>query len=148
VASDEAVLLAGELPGENAEPAYRFMSPHQAAVVGAVAGYLVPETSDDPHDDHVIIYLDRLLSVFHVAPGHLHVGGSLRQRVADLRDQYTKGIALLDQQAGGDFTAVPRLRQHLILSESQLASFTGLLFGHVLEAMSLEHVEDADFRLR
>jgi hypothetical protein len=148
MASDEAALLAGVLPGEFAEPAYRFMSPHQAAVVGAVARYLVPETGDDPHHDHVIIYLDRLLSVFHVAPGHLHVGGSLRQRVADLRDQYTKGIALLDQQAGGDFTAVPRLRQHLILSESQLASFTGLLFGHVLEAMSLHHAEDADFRLR
>jgi hypothetical protein len=148
MAGDEAVLFAGVLPGEYAEPAYRFMSPHQAAVVGAVARYLVPETGDDPHDDHVIIYLDRLLSVFHVAPGGLHVGGSLRQRVADLRDQYTKGIALLDQQAGGDFTAVPRLRQHLILSESQLASFTGLLFGQILEAMNLDEADHADFRFR
>lgn len=76
------------------------------------------------------MYVDRLLSVFQVAPGNLHIGGSLRQRLADLRGQYIKGIALLDQQAGGDFTAVPRLRQQLILSQSQLASFTGLLFNH------------------
>jgi len=145
VASDEAVLLAGVLPGEDAEPAYRFLSPHQAAVVGSVARYLVPETNDDPRDDHVIIYLDRLLSVFHLAPGHLNAGGPLRHRVTELRGQYTNGIALLDQQAGGDFTAVARLRQHLILSEAQLASFTGLLFGHILEAMSLEH---ADVRFR
>jgi hypothetical protein len=145
VASDEAVLLAGGLPGEYAEPAYRFLSPHQAAVVGAVARYLVPETNDDPRDDHVITYLDRLLSVFNLAPGYLNAVGTLRQRVIDLRGQYTNGIALLDQQAGGDFTAVPRLRQHLILSEAQLASFTGLLFGHILEAMSLEQ---ADVRFR
>jgi hypothetical protein len=145
MASNEAVLLAGVQPAEYAEPAYRFLSPHQAAVVGAVARYLVPETNDDQRDDHVVIYLDRLLSVFHLAPGHLNAGGPLRQRVAALRDQYTTGIDLLDQQAGGDFTAVPRLRQHLILSEAQLASFTGLLFGHILEAMSLEH---ADVRFR
>jgi hypothetical protein len=145
VASDEAVLLAGVPPGEYAEPAYRFLSPHQAAVIGAVARYLVPETNDDPRDDHAIIYLDRLLSVFHLAPGYLNAGGPLQQRVTDLRCQYTNGIALLDQQAGGDFTAVPPLRQHLILSETQLASFTGLLFGHILEAMSLEHT-DVRFR--
>ena len=98
-------------------------------------------------DAHVIIYLDRLLSVFHVGPGH-HDGGPLRQRVADLRGQYTNGVALLDQQAGGDFTAVPRLQQQLILSQSQLASVTGLLFSHILDAMGIEDVNGADFRSR
>jgi hypothetical protein len=144
VASDEAVLLPGVPSGVSAEPAYRFLSPHQAAVLDAAAHRLVPEM----RDAHVIIYLDRLLSVFHVAPGHLHVGGSLRQRVADLRGQYTNGIALLDQQAGGDFTAVARLQQQLILSQRQLAPFTGLLFSHVLEAMGIEDVNRADFRSR
>ena len=142
--SDEAVLLPGGQPGVPAKPAYRFLSPHQAAVLDAAAHRLVRET----RDAHVIVYLDRLLSVFHVAPGHLHIGGSLRQRVADLRGQYTNGIALLDQQAGGDFTAVPRLQQQLILSQSQLASFTGLLFSHILEAMGIEDVNRADFRSR
>jgi hypothetical protein len=126
VASDEAVLLAGVPPGVSAEPAYRFLSPHQAAVLDAAARRLVPET----HDAQVVMYVDRLLWVFQVAPGNLHIGGSLRQRVADLCGQYIKGIALLDQQAGGDFTAVPRLRQQLIPSQSQLASFTGLPFNH------------------
>jgi hypothetical protein len=144
VASNEAVLLAGVLPGEYAEPAYQFLSPHQAAVLDTVARYLVPETNDL----HVVSYLDRLLSVIHLAPGDFNAGGPLRQRVVELREQYTIGIALLDQQADGDFTAVPGLRQHLILSESQLASFTGLLFGQILEAMSLQHADDADVRLR
>ena len=148
MASDEAVLLAGILPGEYAESAYRFLSPHQAAVLGAVARYLVPETNDGPRDDHVIIYLDRLLSAFHLGPGSLRAGGPLRRRIAELRDQYANGIALLDQQAGGDFTAVPRLRQHLILSESQLAPFTGLLFGQILEAMSLKYAGEPDVRFR
>jgi hypothetical protein len=144
VTSDEAVLLRGVHPGVSAEPAYRFLSPHQAAVLDAAAHRLVRET----RDAHVIVYLDRLLSVFHVAPGHLHVGGSLRQRVSDLRGQYANGIALLDQQAGGDFTVVARLQQQLILSQSQLASFTGLLFSHILEAMGIEDVNRADFRSR
>jgi hypothetical protein len=142
VASDEAVLLTGVLPGASAEPAYGFLSPHQAAVLDAAACHLIPET----HDAHVTIYMDRLLSVFHVALGGRHAGGSLRRRVADLRDQYIDGIALLDQQAGGDFTAVPRLRQDLILSQSQLASFTGLLFDHILEAMSFGAAKGVRFR--
>ncbi|MFZ0227704.1 MAG: hypothetical protein WA415_13200 [Mycobacterium sp.] len=144
MASDEAVLFPGVPSGVSAEPAYRFLSPHQAAVLDAAAHRLVPEM----RDAHVIIYLDRLLSVFRVGPGHLYDGGSLRQRFADVRGQYTNGVALLDQQAGGDFTAVPRLQQQLILSQSQLASFTGLLFSHILDAMGIEDVNGADFRSR
>lgn len=145
MASDEAVRLPDILPGASAEPAYRFLSPHQAAVLDAATRRLIPGPEDHPlelghpggHEAHVVTYVDRLLSVFHVAPTHLRAGGPLRQRVADLRDQYTSGIALLDQQAGGDFTAVPPLRQDLILSHSQLASLTNLLFGHIAEAMYL-----------
>ena len=55
--------------------------------------------------------------------------------VADLPDQYISGIALLDRQAGGDFTSVPPLHQDLILSHGQLVSFTGLLFRHTIDAM-------------
>jgi hypothetical protein len=145
VASDGAVRLPDILPGASAEPAYRFLSPHQAAVLDAATRRLIPGPEDHPlelghpgdHQAHVVTCVDRLLSVFDAAPTDLCADAPLRQRVSDLRDQYTSGIALLDQQAGGDFTAVPPLRQDLILSQSQLASLTSLLFGHIAEAMYL-----------
>ena len=58
----------------------------------------------------VVAYVDRLLSVFDGRPF------ALRLRAADLRDQYSDGIALLDELAEGDFTALDRLRQKLVLS--------------------------------
>ena len=145
VASDEAVPLPGVAPGASAEPAYRFLSRHQAAVLDAVARRLDP----DPQDElHVTAFVDRLLSVFRVAPGGLYAVGSLRQRVAELRNQYCSGIALLDELAGGDFTAVPPLRQHLILAQGQLAAFAGLLFGHIIEAMGHTEPDGEGFRSR
>jgi hypothetical protein len=144
VASDEAVPLPGLPPGASAEPAYRFLSRHQAAVLDAAARRLDP----DPHELHVTVFVDRLLSVFRVAPGGLYAVGSLRQRVAELRSQYCSGIALLDELAGGDFTAVPPLRQQLILAQGQLAAFAGLLFGHIVEAMGHTEPEGADLRSR
>jgi hypothetical protein len=111
----------------SADPPHRFLSPHQAAVLNAATRRLIPGPDHDPlghghpvaHEAHVVTYVDRLLSLC----------------VADLRDRYTNGILLLDRQAGGDFTAVPPLRQDLILSQRQVASFTCLLFGHIAEAM-------------
>ncbi|HEY2088153.1 MAG TPA: hypothetical protein VGH54_19325 [Mycobacterium sp.] len=144
MASDEAVPLPGLPPGASAEPAYRFLSRHQAAVIDAAARRLDP----DPHELHVTVFVDRLLSVFRVAPGGLYAVGSLRQRVAELRSQYCSGIALLDELAGGDFTAVPPLRQQLILAQGQLAAFAGLLFGHIVEAMGHTEPEGADLRSR
>ena len=94
------------------------------------------------------VFVDCLLSVFRVAPGRLYAVGSLRQRVAELRSQYCSGIALLDELAGGDFTAVPPLRQQLILAQGQLAAFAGLLFGHIIEAMGHTEPEGADLRSR
>jgi len=141
VASDEAVPLPGLLPGAFAEPAYRYLSPHQAAVLDAATLRLDLGPHDDPDEHRATIYVDRLLSVLNVAPGGLHAVGSLRQRVAELRNQYIGGIALLDQMAGGDFTKAPPLRQQLILARSQLAAFVGMLFGHIIEAMGLIDTE-------
>jgi hypothetical protein len=138
VASDEAVPLPGKLPGAFAEPAYRYLSPHQAAVLDAATRRLDLGPHDEPDEHRVIIYVDRLLSVLNVAPGGLHAVGSLRQRVAELRRQYIGGIALLDQMAGGDFTKATPLRQQLILACSQLTAFVGMLFGHVIEAIDAE----------
>ena len=148
VSSDEAVPLPGVPPGASAEPAYRFLSRHQAAVLDAATGRLNPGPQDDPHERHVSVFVDCLLSVFRVAPGGLYAVGSLRQRVAELRSQYCSGIALLDEVAGGDFTAVPPLRQQLILAQGQLAAFAGLLFGHIIEAMGHTEPEGADLRSR
>jgi hypothetical protein len=137
VASDEAARSPGwlapmsrrQVPG-----AYRFLSPHQAAVLDAATRRLVPRPEggacelNHPGAD-VVTYMDRLLSLF---DAQTFAG---RMRVADLRDQYTNGIALLDQLAGGDFTAVPRLCQDLIVSHSRVAPFASLLFGHIIEAI-------------
>ena len=87
---------------------HRFLSPHQAAVLDDAIRRLVPEPPV-----HAVAYIDRLLSLFDAQTS------ARRVRVADLRDQYTNGIALLDQLAGGDFTAVPRLCQDLVLSHTQ-----------------------------
>lgn len=57
--------------------------------------------------------------------------------IAASADQYTSGIAMLDHLAGGDFTALPRLCQELVLAQRQLTPFTDVLFGHIAEAMCL-----------
>lgn len=103
---------------------FRFLSPHQAAVLDAATRCL---TAEPPV--HVVDDVDRLLSQFDDQPP------ARRVRFADLRDQYASGIALLDQLADGDFTAVPRLRQHLILSHGQIAPFAGVLFDHIVAAI-------------
>jgi hypothetical protein len=163
-----AVAMGISLPVASADTAYRFLSPHQAAVLDAATRRLVPGPSDDPlelgcpgaHEANVVTYLDRLLSVFDVTPADVHAGGpwsnraggsvdymatfvglnraqtfAWRQRLSDLRGQYTGGIALLDQLAGGDFSAVPKVRQDYILVLGQAVPFTNLLFGHTIEAM-------------
>jgi hypothetical protein len=148
VASDEAVPLLGVPPGASAEPVYRFLSRHQAAVLDAATRRLDPDPQNDSHELHVIDFVDSLLSVFRVTPGRLYAVGSLRQRVAELRNQYCSGIALLDELADGDFTAVPPLRQQLILAQGRLAAFASLLFGHIVEAMGHTEPGGADLRSR
>lgn len=114
--------------------AHRFLSPHQAAVLDAAVDRLSPKPgcgADELADSavQVVTYVDRLLSLFDTATF------PRRMRVADLRDQYTNGIALLDGLAGGDFTAVPPLQQDLILSHGQVTAFASLLFDHMVEAI-------------
>lgn len=163
-----AAVVARVLPAASADNGYRFLTPHQAAVLDAATRRLVPGPEDDPleighpgaHEAHVVGYLDRLLSVFDVTPADVHAGGpwsdrsggsqdfmaqfvplnraqtyAWQKRVADLRSKYTSGIALLDEQAGGDFTSAPKVRQELILAHGQVVAFTSLLFGHTIEAM-------------
>lgn len=112
------------------------------------------------HEADVVRYLDYLLSAFAFSPPEVHAGGpwsnraggdqdfmarfvpltraqtyAWQQRIATYRQQYTSGIALLDQQAGGDFSTVSTVRQDLILARGPALSFTQLLFGHTIEAM-------------
>jgi hypothetical protein len=113
--------------------AYCFLSPHQAAVLETIAEHLIPGPEGavcelELSEARVVAYVDGLLSRFD--PQSV----ARRVRVADLRDQYTNGIALLDQLAGGDFTAVPRLQQNLIVSHAEVAPFVSVLFDHIVEA--------------
>ena len=163
-----AAAMRGALPAASADTGYRFLSPHQAAVLDAATRRLVPGPQDCPlelaspgaHEANAVNYLDRMLSVFDVTPADVHAGGpwsnraggsqdfmatfvplnraqtyAWQQRITQLRDQYTSGIALLDQQAGGDFTAIKAVRQDLILAHDPAAHFAGILFGHTIEAM-------------
>ena len=57
------------------------------------------------------------------------------ERIANLRSQYTTGIALFDQLAGGDFTTESKSKQNSILATGQALSFTQVLFGHAIEGM-------------
>ncbi|MGO9386225.1 MAG: gluconate 2-dehydrogenase subunit 3 family protein [Mycobacterium sp.] len=118
------------------------------------------ERSPGAHEANVVGFLDTMLSAFSFSPPMVHAGGpwsnraggtqdfmadfvpldraqtyGWQQRIAGYRQQYTNGIALLDQQAGGDFTSVPKVRQDLILGGGKAVSFTKLLFSHTVEAM-------------
>ena len=113
---------------------YRFLSTHQAAVLEAaarhlIAGPAVGASEFDSPETKVVAYVDQLLSLFDAQTS------ARRVRVADLRDQYGKGIALLDQLAGADFTAVPPLQQDLITLHAQVVPFASLLFDHIVEAI-------------
>ncbi len=112
------------------------------------------------HEANVVRFLDYMLSAFSFSPPQVHAGGpwsnraggsqdfianfvpltraqtyAWNQRIANYRQQYTSGIALLDQLAGGDFTKAPRAQQDFILAQGQAVPFTALLFGHTIEAM-------------
>lgn len=107
---------------------YRFLSPHQAAVLYAATRQLI-SGAERGAPELVVAYVDRLLSTFDAQPF------ALRVRAADLRDQYSDGIALLDELADGDFTALARLRQNLVLSHTRVMPLVGLLFDHIVEAI-------------
>jgi hypothetical protein len=137
VASNEAarsVGLSAPVSRRQIVATYRFLSPHQAAVLAAITDHLLPGPQGgacelDLPRARVVSYLDGLLSRFDAQ------AAARRVRLAHLRDQYTNGIALLDQLAGGDFTAVPRLQQGLIVSRAQIAPFVSVLFDHIVEAI-------------
>jgi len=58
-----------------------------------------------------------------------------RQRLADWRQQYARGIATLDELAGGDFTKASPADQDKILASSEASTFLALLFEHTIEGM-------------
>lgn len=118
------------------------------------------ETSPGAGEANVVRYIDTMLAAFSFSPAQVHAGGpwsnraggsqdfmanfvpldraqnyAWQQRIATLRGQYTTGIALLDQLAGGDFTTASRTQQDNILATGQALSFTQLLFGHAIEGM-------------
>jgi hypothetical protein len=163
-----AAAIPGVLPAASADTAYRFLTPHQAAVLDAATRRLIPGPEDNvlerghpgAHEANVVLYLDTMLAAFSFSPPEVHAGGpwsnraggtedfmaefvplnraqtsAWQQRISNLQSQYTTGIALLDQLAGGDFTTVSKAKQDNILAQGQALSFTQLLFGHTIEGM-------------
>jgi len=162
-----AAAVGGGLPAASADAGYRFLSPHQAAVLDAATSRLIPGPLDDTqiglpgaHEANVVGFLDNMLAAFSFSPPMVFAGGpwsnraggnqnfmaefvpldraqtyGWQQRIAGLQTQYTNGIALLDRQAGGDFTKVSKPRQDLILGVGKAVPFTQLLFGHTIQAM-------------
>jgi Gluconate 2-dehydrogenase subunit 3 len=113
------------------------------------------------HEAGVVRYLDTMLAAFTFSPPKLFAGGpwsdrqapggpdylatfvppdpaqelAWQQRIAQLHKEYTAGIALLDSEAGGDFTSISAPEQDRVLASDALAGFTPLLFGHTIEGM-------------
>lgn len=57
------------------------------------------------------------------------------KRISGWQHQYRAGIALLDKQAGGDFTKISAARQDKILAGVPVSSFLSLLFEHTIEGL-------------
>ncbi|MDT7546090.1 MAG: gluconate 2-dehydrogenase gamma chain [Actinomycetota bacterium] len=112
------------------------------------------------HEAGVVRYLDAMLAIFDANPPKIFAGGpwsnrhttgpnhlttfvtpdaaqaySWKQRIAQLRKDYTAGVKLLDSEAGGDFTTLSTSDQDKVLASSALGEFTALLFGHTIEGM-------------
>ncbi len=106
----------------------------------------------------VVHYVDLLLSAFDDDPPGIFAGGpwsdrhggadnrmaafveltsweeqAWRRRVGRLRDEYRRGVAALDEAAGGDFTLVGPERMDAILAAPGQRSFRRLLFTHAIE---------------
>jgi gluconate 2-dehydrogenase gamma chain len=58
-----------------------------------------------------------------------------RERLTDWQRQYSDGIALLDELAGGDFTTAAPAAQDKILARPEVRMFLSLLFQHTIEGM-------------
>lgn len=106
----------------------------------------------------VVHYVDLLLSAFDEEPPRVFAGGpssdrhggpgnemaafvaltpweadAWRDRIAALRDDYARGIAALDEAAGGDFTAIAGASMDAILAQRRHRAFRRLLFAHAIE---------------
>src|SRR5699024_2435358 len=97
-----AAAVRGVLPAASADTAYRFLSPHQAAVLDAATRRLVPGPEDDlrelghpgAHEAHVVTFLDRMLSVFDVTPADVHAGGPWSNRAGGTQDFMAEFVPL------------------------------------------------------
>jgi gluconate 2-dehydrogenase gamma chain len=143
--------------------AWKFFTPHEAAVIQDATARIAPGPDDDPaerghpgaREADVTRYIDTTLSgdkIFGGGPwSNRHTSGpdlmamfipldpvsaiAWRKRLAGWREQYQKGIVSLDKLAGGNFTTVHRTAQDTILAKPAMSSFLQLLFEHTIEGM-------------
>lgn len=120
-----------------------------------------PEEAGHPgaREADVVRFIDTMLGALSLSPQAVFAGGPFsnragsqvddmarfiglgpteahawKVRIAGWRTAYTNGVAALDRQAGGDFTAVSAQRRDTILAKDP-GGFTTLLFGHAIDAM-------------
>jgi hypothetical protein len=88
-----AVPVAPADPAAAAEPAYRYLTPQQAAVLDAATRRLIPGPGDDPgvttpgaHQANVVNYIDIMLAAFSFSPPMVHAGGPWSNRAGGSQD--------------------------------------------------------------
>lgn len=112
----EALAAARQTP---ASAAYRFFTPHQAAVLDAATRRLVPGPEDEPaeaghpgaHEAGVLRYLDTMLSVFDFSPPKVFAGGPWSNRHASGPDHMASFVPLDPAQSHAWHRRITDLRR-------------------------------------
>ena len=103
VPGSEVTAHAAEAAGA---ASYRFLSPHQAAVVIEATARLVPGPLDDPaeighpgaREAGVVHFIDRLLSAFDEDPPAIFAGAPWSDRHSSSRDHLKRFVPLVERQ--------------------------------------------------
>jgi hypothetical protein len=100
--------IPGVLPAASAETGYRFLTPHQAAVLDAATTRLIPGPLDDTqigqpgaHEANVVRFLDNMLAAFTFSPPMVFAGGPWSNRAGGKVDYMADFVPLDRAQTYG-----------------------------------------------
>ena len=94
--------MPGVFPPVSADTGYRFLTPHQAAVLDAATRRLIPGPEDHllergspgAHEANVVGFLDTMLSAFSFSPPEVHAGGPWSNRAGGSQDFMAEFVPL------------------------------------------------------